>query len=112
MILVDRTNLARPRSGDHKCPFSLSFDLVARPFPLSALSLEVFASIARIDDKQIDATVDKMEQEPADILLKYVYRGLEEPTDNNASLFKWQAKILDKFGIGSVVRVLTDRKTV
>ena len=52
-----------------------------------------------------------MEQEPADILLKYVYRGLEEPTDNNASLFKWQAKILDKFGIGSVVRVLTDRKT-
>ena len=73
---------------------------------------QVFASIARIDDKQIDATVDKMEQEPADILLKYVYRGLEEPTDNNASLFKWQAKILDKFGIGSVVRVLTDRKTV
>lgn len=93
----------------------------ARPFPTRAPARgpaprrarpQVFASIARIDDKQIDATVDKMEQEPADILLKYVYRGLEEPTDNNASLFKWQAKILDKFGIGSVVRVLTDRKTV
>ena len=83
----------------------------ARSLPRRARP-QVFASIARIDDKQIDATVDKMEQEPADILLKYVYRGLEEPTDNNASLFKWQAKILDKFGIGSVVRVLTDRKTV
>ena len=73
---------------------------------------QVFAAIDRIEDKQIDATVDKMAQEPADVLLKYVYRGLEEATDNNASLFKWQAKILDKFGIGSVVRVLTDRKTV
>ena len=38
--------------------------------------------------------------------------GLEEATENNASLFKWQAKLLEKFGIGSVVRVLTDRKTV
>ena len=84
----------------------------ARSFVFARARPQVFASIARIDDKQIDATVDKMEQEPADILLKYVYRGLEEPTDNNASLFKWQAKILDKFGIGSVVRVLTDRKTV
>ena len=96
----------RRRSRGARSPSARARSLPRRARP------QVFASIARIDDKQIDATVDKMEQEPADILLKYVYRGLEEPTDNNASLFKWQAKILDKFGIGSVVRVLTDRKTV
>lgn len=78
----------------------------------SAHAQKVFAALERLSDKQINETVDSLEQEPADILLKYVYRGLEVPTDNTASLFKWQAKLTSKFGIGSIVRVLTDRKTV
>eukprot|EP00629_Pelagomonadales_sp_RCC1024_P001779 CAMPEP_0119259096 /NCGR_PEP_ID=MMETSP1329-20130426/50_1 /TAXON_ID=114041 /ORGANISM="Genus nov. species nov., Strain RCC1024" /LENGTH=101 /DNA_ID=CAMNT_0007258455 /DNA_START=182 /DNA_END=487 /DNA_ORIENTATION=- len=78
----------------------------------SAHATKVFRALAQIDDKRIDATVEALAPDAADVLLKYVYRGLEEPTDNNASLFKWQAKISDKFGVGSVVRVLTDRKTV
>mmetsp|Transcript_18268 Transcript_18268/g.56250 ORF Transcript_18268/g.56250 Transcript_18268/m.56250 type:complete len:102 (-) Transcript_18268:38-343(-) len=78
----------------------------------TAHATKVFQALDKIDDKKIDATVEGMAQEPADILLKYVYRGLEEASERNASLFKWQAKLSEKFGIGSVVRVLTDRKTV
>lgn len=78
----------------------------------SAHAEKVFGALDRFNDKQIGETVDSMDPNPADILLKYVYRGLETASDNNAALFKWQAKLSDKFGVGSIVRVLTDRKTV
>ena len=78
----------------------------------NTLAQKVFASLNRITDKQISDTVAALSPEPGDILLKYVYRGLEEYSENNASLFKWQAALLEKFGIGSIIRVLSDRKTV
>lgn len=78
----------------------------------TAHAKKVFLALERFTDKQISEAVDGIPQEPGDILLKYVYRGLEDASDNNASLFKWQAKLTDKLGVGGVVRALTDRKTV
>ena len=37
---------------------------------------------------------------------------LIEASDRTAKLFTWQAKLAEKFGVGSIVRVLSDRKTV
>ena len=50
-----------------------------------------------------------MTPDAGDVLLKYVYKGLETPSDRTAALFKWQAKLAEKFGVGSIVRVLSDR---
>ena len=73
---------------------------------------QVFAALDKIADSKIDVTVDAMTPDAGDVLLKYVYKGLETPSDRTAALFKWQAKLAEKFGVGSIVRVLSDRKTV
>ncbi|KAJ1448434.1 actin-related protein 2/3 complex subunit 5 [Pelagophyceae sp. CCMP2097] len=73
---------------------------------------KVFSALDRVGDKQIADVVSALSADSGDVLLKYVYKSLEKPSkDNNASLFKWQEKLLEKFGVGAVVRVLTDRKT-
>ena len=73
---------------------------------------QVFAALDKIADSKIDVTIDAMSPDAGDVLLKYVYKGLETPSDRTPSLLKWQAKLAEKFGVGSIVRVLSDRKTV
>jgi actin related protein 2/3 complex subunit 5 len=73
---------------------------------------QVFAALDKIADSKIDVTIEAMTPDAGDVLLKYVYRGLETPSERTASLFKWQAKLSEKFGVGAIVRVLSDRKTV
>ena len=73
---------------------------------------QVFAALDKIADSKIDLTIDAMSPDAGDVLLKYVYKGLETPSDRTPSLLKWQAKLAEKFGVGSIVRVLSDRKTV
>ena len=73
---------------------------------------QVFQALDKIADGKIDVTIDAMTPENGDVLLKYVYKGLVTPSDRTPSLLKWQAKLAEKFGVGSIVRVLSDRKTV
>ena len=73
---------------------------------------QVFAALDKIADSKIDLTIDAMTPDAGDVLLKYVYKGLETPSERTPSLLKWQAKLAEKFGVGSIVRVLSDRKTV
>ena len=73
---------------------------------------QVFQALDKIADSKIDVTIDAMTPDAGDVLLKYVYKGLETPSDRTAKLFTWQAKLAEKFGVGSIVRVLSDRKTV
>ena len=78
----------------------------------SAHASKVFGALEKVNEKQAQEIVDSLEPDQGDILLKYVYRGLETPGDKNLALFKLQQKLVDKFGVGSIVRVLADRKTV
>ena len=73
---------------------------------------QVFQALDKIADSKIDLTIDAMTPDAGDVLLKYVYKGLETASDRTPSLLKWQAKLAEKFGVGSIVRVLSDRKTV
>ena len=62
---------------------------------------------------EMEAAIEKLEPELIDVLMKYIYRGFENPTDgSSAHLLLWHDKVFAAGGVGAVVRVLTDKKRV
>jgi len=62
---------------------------------------------------EIEAAVKGLDQNKLDILMKYIYRGFESPSEgSSAQLLIWHEKVLAAAGLGSIVRTLTDRKRV
>jgi hypothetical protein len=55
--------------------------------------------------------VGDLDIELCEVLMKYVYRIMEKSA-NSSSLLKLHALLVDKAGLGCIVRVMTDRKTV
>lgn len=44
-----------------------------------------------------------------DVLMKYIYRGFEIPSEGSSGiLLQWHEKVFAKGGVGSIVRVLSD----
>ncbi|KAL0483515.1 actin-related protein 2/3 complex, subunit 5 [Acrasis kona] len=73
----------------------------------------VYQVLSSAKDTEIDALVEGLDADQQDLLMKYVYRCLS--TGESASsniLFKWHKAVVGKAGMGAVVRVLTERKTV
>jgi actin related protein 2/3 complex subunit 5 len=63
----------------------------------------------------IDAAIKDLDQSKLDVLMKYIYRGFELSSDGNgygAQLLVWHDKVFAVTGLGSIVRVLTDRRHV
>lgn len=60
--------------------------------------------------KDVDMTngIAALSPEDIDILMKYVYAGLSSP-ENSDVLLKWHAVLVNRGGLGSVTRVLTDK---
>ncbi|ESO06094.1 hypothetical protein HELRODRAFT_105985 [Helobdella robusta] len=62
---------------------------------------------------EIDGAVSKLDETKLDTLMKYIYRSFDKPSENSsASLLIWHDKVFAKTGVGSIIRVLTDRKRV
>lgn len=75
-----------------------------------AIVLRVLTTVKSAEVEKAVKALDKNEQ---DVLMKYIYRGFAEPTEgSSAILLAWHEKVLASAGLGSIVRVLTDRKTV
>ncbi|XP_020620032.1 actin-related protein 2/3 complex subunit 5-like [Orbicella faveolata] len=75
-----------------------------------AVVLRVLTAVKSAEVEKAVKTLDKNEQ---DVLMKYIYRGFAEPTEgSSATLLTWHEKVLASAGLGSIVRVLTDRKTL
>lgn len=72
------------------------------------LALRVMTSFKT---NEIDAAIKSLDSKELDSLMKYIYRGFEFPTDgSSASLLTWHEKAFAAGGLGTIVRVLTDRK--
>jgi len=75
-----------------------------------AVSLRVLLSFKT---SQIEAAVEGLDNESRDILMKMIYRGFEVPYEgSSAQLLVWHEKVFAVSGVGSIVRVMTDKKTV
>ena len=75
-----------------------------------AVSLKVLLSFKT---SQIEAAVAGLDNESRDILMKIIYRGFEFPFEgSSAQLLVWHEKVYAVAGVGSIVRVMTDKKTV
>ncbi|XP_046845768.1 actin-related protein 2/3 complex subunit 5-A-like [Xenia sp. Carnegie-2017] len=62
---------------------------------------------------EIDAGLKVLDKEEVDILMRYIYRGFAQASDSaSAILLTWHEKVVAIGGIGTIVRVMTDRKSV
>jgi len=76
-----------------------------------ALVMRVLLSIKSAN--AVDSAVKKLDPDQRDVLMKYIYRGFENPSEgSSAHLLLWHEKVFEEAGVGSIVRVLTDRKKV
>ncbi|XP_036939981.1 actin-related protein 2/3 complex subunit 5-like [Acanthopagrus latus] len=73
------------------------------------LVVKVLSSFKSSDTEKAVSSLDRA---GVDLLMKYIYRGFEKPSDNSSAvLLQWHEKALAVGGVGSIVRVLTARKT-
>jgi actin related protein 2/3 complex subunit 5 len=87
------------------------------------------STMMKIKASEIPEAVNSIPVPLRDTLMKYVYKGFENPKDYTSSLLlTWHEKVLSlsktifiifvsfqvlaATGLGSIVRVLTDRRTV
>lgn len=66
-----------------------------------------------IKTSQMDEIISTLDKDLLDVLMKYVYRGFELPSEGSSGhLLVWHEKIFAVAGVGSITRVLTDSKRV
>lgn len=66
-----------------------------------------------IRTSEMDALVQSLDPELVDTLMKYIYRGFESPSEGSSGhLLAWHEKAFAHGGLGSIIRVMTARKTV
>lgn len=72
------------------------------------LTLKVLLSIK---STQMDDCLAQMDRDLLDVLMKYIYRGFEVPTEGSSShLLTWHEKVYNISGFGSIVRAFADSK--
>jgi actin related protein 2/3 complex subunit 5 len=77
--------------------------------------------LGEIADGEISAVIEGLDLEGCDTLMKYVFRFMAKAANkaeddkksvNCTLMLKLHAQLVEKAGVGCIVRALTDRKTV
>lgn len=64
-----------------------------------------------IKGSQIEEAVNALEPQQIDVLMKYIYKGFENPSEGSSGhLLMWHEKVYSVGGVGCIVRVLSDSK--
>lgn len=81
---------------------------------LSSTSAQLVSEVLMACRSQdIQQVLGGLSEEGKDTLLKYIYHGLGKPADFNCGvLLMWHERVVGMGGLGSIVRVMTDRKVV
>lgn len=78
--------------------------------PSSSKTEMVLTALNAIRASEIDKAVENLDQDQIDTLMKYLYKGFENPGEGGSThLLAWHEKAYAVGGAGSIVRVLTDR---
>ncbi|XP_035582688.1 actin-related protein 2/3 complex subunit 5-like protein [Zalophus californianus] len=73
----------------------------------------VLKVLTNFKSSEIEQAVQSLDRNGTDLLMKYIYKGFEKPTENSSAvLLQWHEKALAVGGLGSIIRILTARKTV
>jgi len=75
----------------------------------NSLTISVCSVLSSIKENEILKNVESLSEEERSNLLKFVYRGMAVGGQNCTQLLKWHAAVVDKDGVGSIMRVLSDR---
>ncbi|KAJ3124710.1 hypothetical protein HK098_000906 [Nowakowskiella sp. JEL0407] len=73
----------------------------------------VIETLQSTRSSDIPSIIKTLDAEQLDLLMKFIYNGMAKPEQfNSGVLLGWHEKIVEVAGIGSIVRVLTDRRLV
>ena len=67
--------------------------------------------LGAITDSEIATLVGGLSMDQCDVLMKYVFK-LMGRNSNCGIMLKFHAQLVEKAGLGAIVRVMTDRKQV
>lgn len=68
-------------------------------------------ALSAISDSEVSGLIDGLSLEECDLLMKYVYKMMSVKS-SCSTMLKMHAKLVEKAGLGSIVRAMTDRKQV
>jgi len=74
----------------------------------AALVTTVLLAIKEADMKK---QIESLSPDDLDVLMKYIYKGLEDGENSNA-LLKWHAAVSERGGLGCIVRAIAERRTI
>jgi actin related protein 2/3 complex subunit 5 len=81
----------------------------------------VYSSVVGIREADLDNALNGLTNDQLDVLMKYLYRFMsmsaswdekDERFKDSAKILKLHAKLVEKAGVGSIVRAFSERKTV
>ncbi|CAI4225837.1 unnamed protein product [Auanema sp. JU1783] len=67
--------------------------------------------VGSFKSSEVEAVVKTLNDDEADVLMKYIFKAMEIVPDSALcqTLLTWHAQMVSRFGLGSIIRVFSDR---